>query len=94
MMILHDRYPSEEVWDDQILEFVNWTEITASTEAEIMAELQKDTRGHSSFDNSHIKEGMIVRAENSAGTKVGKLKSWDFCELEGIRPWVDPEDVE
>ena len=52
---------------------------------------------HSTLDSTHIKEGVCVRVEHVLCDSIFKLKSFDFCELEGIaksfEDYVDMEEV-
>lgn len=55
------------------------------------------SRGDSSLDSGHIKEGVVVRAQYPGLDAHYKYKSFHFCELEGIAKnndeYVDPEEV-
>lgn len=58
---------------------------------------EKLSRGNSTLDEGHIKEGVVVRVESQGRTINYKYKSWIFCDLEGIAKnsdnYVDIEDI-
>lgn len=77
------------------INYVTWHDVPTKDPEEIMRFLQAKTWGPSDYGGV-IKEGVIVRPLTAIpvqNSKAGKLKGWHFCRLEGIKPYVDPEDL-
>ena len=55
-----------------------------TTEEDFMARIQKWVDIPSTIDNTHIIEGIVVRALNAPGLRVAKEKSFNFKLIEGI----------
>ena len=57
---------------------------------------ERESRGSSTLDEKHIREGVVLRIEDQHSTAM-KYKSFWFCELEGIKKnddnYVDPEEI-
>lgn len=71
---------------------------SSDTSADIMNRVEAFTRGASSLDERHIREGVCLREELSDGRiVVYKYKSFLFCVLEGIMKntdeYVDLEEI-
>jgi hypothetical protein len=68
-----------------------------NTVDDIMLKVEAFTRGASSLDARHIKEGVCLRTKDETGIRIFKYKGFLFCLLEGIRKnqddYVDLEEV-
>jgi hypothetical protein len=68
-----------------------------TTQEALLKKLQSFADGPSTLDNSHIREGVVVRVEHPGMIDLLKYKGADFCELESIKKndinFIDPEDV-
>jgi hypothetical protein len=55
------------------------------------------SRGDSTLDDGHIREGVVIKVEHEEGVNSYKYKGFWFCELEGIMKnddsYVDPEEI-
>lgn len=67
------------------------------SEEDLLKRLSRLAEGASLLDGSHIREGVVVRVEDSKMWIALKYKGWHFCEMEGIAKnsseYIDPEEV-
>ncbi len=63
----------------------------------LLENCRKVMNGNAILDRSHIEEGACVRVDHPDLASIYKIKSWAFCDLEGIRNndplYVDPEEA-
>jgi len=69
-----------------------------TTEEALLEKLEALADGPSTLDDTHIREGVVVRVEHENMSECLKYKGYHFCELEGIMKnsenYIDPEEVE
>lgn len=72
--------------------------IVHTTQEALLEKLKVLADGPSTIDNSHIREGVVVRVEHENMFEFLKYKGYWFCELEQIMKnsdeFIDPEEVE
>ncbi len=72
--------------------------ITHTTKEDLFNKCELLSRGPSTIDPAHIREGVVVKVEHKDMEESFKYKGFWFCELENIMKnedsFVDPEDVE
>jgi len=68
-----------------------------TTEEELLDKLKVLADGPSTLDDSHIREGVVVRVEHERMFECLKYKGFWFCELEGLMKnsddYIDPEEI-
>lgn len=65
-----------------------------TTEEDFLKRLEYHTNGSDLIDATHIREGVVIRVENSPTIKLFKNKSFDFKVLEGIIKDSGVTDIE